>query len=72
MPRELTPPERLGCKERMGLRYLLSVVAGAGLMALLVFWRGFPYPNAFIVALGGAALVYTVFGAVERLRRLHQ
>ena len=56
----------------MGLRYLWAVLAGGGLMATLILWRGFPFQLAFFVGIGGAALVYTSFGALERVRRLHR
>lgn len=56
----------------MGLRYLWSVIAAAGVMALLVYWRGFFVHHAFIVGLAAGALVYTAFGAAGRLRRLHR
>ena len=52
------------------LKFLWAALAGVLLMLVLHYWRGFPWNLALIVGIGGAALVYWTFRAVENLRRL--
>lgn len=49
-----------------------AVLSGAGATALLVLWRDFSWQYALIIGIAVAALVYSGFRTVDRLRDLHR
>ena len=51
---------------------LWPLIAGAGTILLLVFWRGFFVQHAMIIGLGVAGLTYSGFRSVANLRALHR
>ncbi len=53
-------------------RILPAVAGGAASFAILYFWRHFHLAHAVVVATAVGALVYSTFGAVERLRDLYR
>jgi hypothetical protein len=56
----------------MKSRMVWAFVAGGITVAVLLVWRDFFWQHAVLIALAVTALVYSAFGAVDRLRRLHQ
>lgn len=55
----------------MKSRMVGAFVAGGITVAVLLVWRDFFWQHAVLIGLAATALVYSAFGAVDRLRRLH-
>lgn len=53
-------------------RVVWAFLAGGVTVAVLLLWRHFFWQHAALIGLAVTALVYSAFGAVDRLRRLHQ
>lgn len=56
----------------MRARVLWAFVAGGVTAAVLLVWRDFFWHHAVLSGLAVAALVFTAFGGVDRLKQLHQ
>ncbi|MGB5816226.1 MAG: hypothetical protein WBH85_02390 [Thermoanaerobaculia bacterium] len=56
----------------MKYRVVWAFVAGGITVAVLLVWRDFFWHHAVLIGLAVTALVYSAFGAVDRLRQLHQ
>jgi hypothetical protein len=54
------------------VRIGLSLAVGAGTILTLVLWRGFFLQHALIVGVAAAALVFTGWGTLARLRALYR
>ncbi len=48
------------------------LLAGIGTILVLVYWRGFFWSHAVIIALAVAALVYSILRTAERLRNFYR
>lgn len=53
----------------MKKRVLWAAAGGVVMTGVLIVWRGFFPQHALIVGFGVTALIYSAFGAVERMRR---
>ena len=53
-------------------RVLWAFLAGGITVGVLFLWRDFFWQHAVLIGLAVTALVYSAFGAVDRLRQLHQ
>ena len=56
----------------MRYRVVWAFVAGGITVAVLLVWRDFFWHHAVLIGLAVTALVYSAFGAIDRLRQLHQ
>lgn len=56
----------------MTKRVAWAFVTGAVTVAVLLVWRHFFWQHAVLIGLAVTALVYSAFGAVDRLRQLHR
>ncbi|MEM7051383.1 MAG: hypothetical protein AAF604_17065 [Acidobacteriota bacterium] len=56
----------------MVVKVTIAVVVAMAVFSLALFWRGFFYPHAFLVAVACGALAYSTLRAVERLGNLYR
>lgn len=56
----------------MRRRVLLSAAVGLAAVLLFVFWQRFPLRFSAILGIAFAALAFTTWGTVERLRDLYR
>lgn len=56
----------------MKYRVVWAFVVGGITVAVLLVWRDFFWHHAVLIGLAATALVYSAFGAIDRLRQLHQ
>lgn len=56
----------------MTRQFLIPLLTGVLVMAVLVLWRNFFWQHAAIIGLAVAALVYTSRGTIQRLRELYK